>query len=58
MASLIQDELINQGYKLLIKSPTNQIFPILTNKSIEKLREKYIFNNWEEYDENHTIILA
>ena len=56
MASLIQDELINQGYKLLIKSPTNQIFPILPNKSIEKLREKYTFNNWEEYDENHTII--
>lgn len=56
MASLIQDELINQGYELLIKSPTNQIFPILPNKSIEKLREKYTFNNWEEYDENHTII--
>lgn len=56
MASLIQDELINQGYKLLIKSPTNQIFPILPNKSIEKLREKYTFNNWEEYDKNHTII--
>lgn len=56
MASLIQDELINQGYELLIKSPTNQIFPILPNKSIEKLREKYTFNNWEEYGENHTII--
>lgn len=56
MASLIQDALIEENYKLLIKSPTNQIFPILPNSSIEKLREKYSFNTWEEYDENHTVI--
>lgn len=56
MASLLQDALIEENYKLLIKSPTNQIFPILPNSSIEKLREKYSFNTWEEYDENHTVI--
>ena len=56
MATLLQDALIEEGYKLLIKSPTNQIFPIMPNSSIEKLREKYTFNTWEEYDENHTII--
>ena len=56
MAALIQDALIEENYKLLIKSPTNQIFPILPNSSIEKLREKYSFNTWEEYDENHTVI--
>lgn len=56
MAALIQDALIEENYKLLIKSPTNQIFPILPNSSIDKLREKYSFNTWEEYDENHTVI--
>lgn len=56
MAALLQDALIEENYKLLIKSPTNQIFPILPNASIEKLREKYSFNTWEEYDENHTVI--
>lgn len=56
MATLLQDALIEKGYKLLIKSPTNQIFPILPNESIEKLKEKYTFGIWEEYDENHTII--
>ena len=56
MATLLQDALIEEGYKLLIKSPANQIFPIMPNSSIEKLREKYTFNTWEEYDENHTII--
>lgn len=56
MAQLLQDALTEENYKLLIKSPTNQIFPILPNSSIEKLRQKYSFNTWEEYDENHTII--
>lgn len=56
MAELIQDALIEQNYKLLIKSPTNQIFPILPNSSMKKLKEKYSFNIWEEYDENHTVI--
>lgn len=56
IATLIQDTLIEQGYKLLIKSPTNQIFPIMPNKHIEKLKEKYAFGIWEEYDENYTII--
>ena len=56
MATLIQDALIEENYKLLIKSPTNQIFPIMPNSSIEKLREKYSFNIWEEYDETHTVI--
>lgn len=56
MATLLQDALIEENYKLLIKSPTNQIFPIMPNSHIEKLREKYSFNTWEEYDEDHTII--
>lgn len=56
MATLIQEALIEENYKLLIKSPTNQIFPILANSQIKKLREKYSFNIWEEYDENHTVI--
>lgn len=56
MAGLIQDALIEEGYELIIKSPTNQIFPILPNTTIEKLREKYLFNIWEEYDENNMVV--
>ena len=56
MATLLQDALIEENYKLLIKSPTNQIFPIMPNSHIKILREKYSFNTWEEYDEDHTII--
>ena len=56
MARLIQDALIENNYKLLIKSPTNQIFPILKNTDLERLSKKYSFAIWEEYDENHTVI--
>ena len=56
MASLLQEALVNEGYNLLIKSPTNQIFPIIPNSAIEKLRENYNFNIWEEYDENNTVV--
>ncbi|WP_455539312.1 threonine aldolase family protein [Terrisporobacter sp.] len=56
MASLIQDALVKNNYKLLIKSPTNQIFPIIKNTDLEKLNKKYSFTTWEEYDENHTVI--
>lgn len=56
MAALLQNAFIEENYKLLIKSPTNQIFPILPNSSIEKLKEKYSFSTWEEYDKNHTVI--
>ena len=56
MATLLQNAFIEEDYKLLIKSSTNQIFPILPNLKIEKLREKYSFGTWEEYDENHTVI--
>lgn len=56
MATLLQDALIEQNYKLLIKSPTNQVFPIMPNSHIEKLKEKYSFNIWEEYDKDYTII--
>ncbi len=56
MASLLQDALIEQGYELLIKSPTNQIFPIMSNEDIEILKQKYAFSTWEELDDNKTII--
>ena len=56
MAALIQDALIENNYKLFINSPTNQVFPILENSTLEKLSEKYSFTIWEEIDENHTVV--
>ena len=56
MAQKIQNSIIELNYKLLINSPTNQIFPILPNHILEKLKEKYDYTFWEKYDENNSII--
>ncbi|MBU3173109.1 threonine aldolase family protein [Clostridium estertheticum] len=44
------------GYKFLINSSTNQIFPILHNKTIEKLQENYLFFVWQKIDEDNSAV--
>lgn len=51
MAGLLRSSISSMGYKFLINSPSNQIFPILPNKIIEKLQEKYSFYIWSKTDE-------
>ncbi|MDV3426216.1 MAG: low specificity L-threonine aldolase [Bacillota bacterium] len=51
MAELLRNSISSMGYKFLISSPTNQIFPIFPNKVIEKLQEKYLFYIWSKEDE-------
>lgn len=52
----LRQALIEKGYKFLIDSPTNQLFPILENSFMEKLSEKVVFSFWEKYDSDHTVI--
>lgn len=56
MATKISDAIKEQGYDFFTQSSTNQIFPILPNKLIEKLEKKYGFYRWEKIDENNTAI--
>ncbi|WML37570.1 low specificity L-threonine aldolase [Clostridium sp. OS1-26] len=56
MADLLKNEISRSGYKFLIKSPSNQIFPILPNRLIEKLLEKYSFFIWEKVDQYNSAI--
>jgi threonine aldolase len=56
MADLLRTEIDAMGYKFLADSPSNQIFPILPNKVIEKLQEKYLFNIWAAEDDDHSSI--
>ena len=44
------------GFSFMVDSPTNQIFPILPNALIAKLREKYSFRDWEAVDADHTAV--
>lgn len=51
MAGLLRNNISSMGYKFLINSPSNQIFPILPNRIIEKLQEKYSFYVWSKVDD-------
>ena len=56
MAYLIRKNISLMGYKFLVHSPSNQIFPILPNRIIEKLQEKYSFYVWSKVDEDNSSI--
>ena len=56
MASLLRSAISQAGYNFLTQSPTNQIFPVLPNRVIAKLQEKYSFYIWSKIDEEHSSI--
>ncbi len=56
MACLLTKGLKEANYKFLIDSTTNQIFPILENKLIEKLEKKFTFYIWKKVDNNNSAI--
>lgn len=55
-ATVLREALLDKGYKLFIDSPTNQLFPILSNDKLKTLSEKVVFEWWEPYDEEHSVI--
>lgn len=56
MASKIQKALKEEGCSFLLESPSNQIFPILSNPVIEKLNRDYSFHVWERLDKERSAI--
>lgn len=45
-----------KGYEFCLESPTNQIFVILENERLKKLREVVAFSFWEKKDDYHTVV--
>ena len=56
MAQALKYILEQMGAKMYIDSSTNQIFPILENSLIEKMKRDYEFIVWDKYDRNHSVI--
>ena len=56
MAALLKEGIAETGHSFLTNSPSNQIFPILPDKLIEKLQEKYSFYIWQKIDEEKSAI--
>ena len=55
-AQKIREALIKKGIGMLVDSPTNQLFPILSDSQMEALEENFEFSMWERVDEAHTAI--
>ncbi len=56
LAMLLQKGISEAGYHFLTDSPSNQQFPILPDKLIVRLQEKYSFNMGPRIDEKHSAI--
>ena len=56
MADLLREGLEKAGCPLLVHSRTNLIFPILPDKAIEKLKEKYSFSHHQRMDDSHCAV--
>lgn len=55
-AILLEQILREKGYEFFLKTQTNQIFVVLENEKMERIKEKVRFGFWEKYDENHTVV--
>ena len=56
LSEKIRNALIEKNLPFLVPSPTNQLFPVLKNTDLEKLKEKYTFSTWAKPDSEHTAI--
>lgn len=45
-----------KGYEFYLDSPTNQIFIVLDNDQMERLKKEVVFSFWEKKDDRHTVV--
>ncbi|MBR0445916.1 MAG: aminotransferase class I/II-fold pyridoxal phosphate-dependent enzyme [Oscillospiraceae bacterium] len=55
-AQLLSDGLAEQGIKMLIDSPSNQLFPVLPNTVITELQQSVSFEHWSVVSDTHSCI--
>ncbi len=55
-AMRIRTALLENHIPLFVDSPTNMIFPVLTDGQLEALEEDFTFSVWERADELHSVI--
>jgi len=56
MAILIKEAFIKKGYSFLVPSTTNQQFPIVPNKVLEKLKENFEYSFEKKIDDKHSAV--
>ena len=55
-AQKLAGALREKGYTLYVDSPTNQIFPLVTNAQMAALEKEFVFEVWAKPDAAHTVI--
>ena len=55
-AAALDAALREKGYAMHIDSPTNQLFPIMDNATVARLREHAAFEVWEPMDDTRTVV--
>ena len=56
MADTLRTALMDAGLPMQVQSPTNQLFPIVPDAVLEKLREKYAVTYMNRVDDSHSCI--
>ena len=55
MAQALKYIFLQLGIRMYVDSPTNQIFPIIENRLLDRIKSKYQVLTWGKYDDEHTI---
>jgi threonine aldolase len=56
MANLLKNEIRKAGFNFLVDSSSNQIFPILPDRLISELHQKYSFYIWSKVDDENSAV--
>lgn len=56
MADLLREEISKAGFKFLVRSSSNQIFPILPKRLITALQKNYEFYIWSDIDKDNSAV--
>ena len=56
MADMLRKQLVDLSLKFYIKNESNQIFVIMENKEIDKLKRYVLFDIIKNYDDSHKVI--
>ena len=56
MAEIIKDACVAAHTPFLSRPASNQIFPVMDNSMINRLRKDFAFQIWEPADESHSIV--
>lgn len=56
MAQRLSSKISNAGFRFAAQTETNQLFPVLPNALIDKLKDRFDFYIWEPHDEASSVI--